>query len=214
MRTRPLLSLLLNCLLINLATWQQLGHCVNGQAANPYFDGLSDGRPAGLGVCSTGFVDDFQCDTPSDDNLQPFAQKNEQLTLTFTNDAGNPTTAQLGTFEFRDAGHYLYGTGDNPDIDDPEPNKIAVSGDGVVKIIDVASGFANLGQLFGTETGELVFNPIGGWDFDSASFGQYYIGSMEIVETSFSEVPLPAAAWLFGSALFGLVGISRRKKQA
>jgi hypothetical protein len=27
-----------------------------------------------------------------------------------------------------------------------------------------------------------------------------------------SAVPLPAAAWLFGSALFGLVGVARRKK--
>ncbi len=29
-----------------------------------------------------------------------------------------------------------------------------------------------------------------------------------------SPVPLPAAVWLFGSALLGLVGLSRRKKQA
>ncbi|MCB1701838.1 MAG: VPLPA-CTERM sorting domain-containing protein [Halioglobus sp.] len=29
-----------------------------------------------------------------------------------------------------------------------------------------------------------------------------------------SEVPLPAAAWLFGSALFGLVGVARRKAKA
>jgi hypothetical protein len=29
---------------------------------------------------------------------------------------------------------------------------------------------------------------------------------------SVSEVPIPAAAWLFGSALLGLVGIGRRKK--
>ena len=27
-----------------------------------------------------------------------------------------------------------------------------------------------------------------------------------------SEVPVPAAAWLFGSALFGLIGVSRRRK--
>jgi hypothetical protein len=27
-----------------------------------------------------------------------------------------------------------------------------------------------------------------------------------------SSVPLPAAAWLFGSALFGLIGVTRRKK--
>jgi hypothetical protein len=27
-----------------------------------------------------------------------------------------------------------------------------------------------------------------------------------------SQVPIPAAAWLFGSGLLGLVGIARRKK--
>ncbi len=29
-----------------------------------------------------------------------------------------------------------------------------------------------------------------------------------------SAVPLPAAVWLFGSALMGLVGVSRRKSTA
>jgi hypothetical protein len=29
-----------------------------------------------------------------------------------------------------------------------------------------------------------------------------------------SQVPLPAAVWLFGSGLLGLVGIARRKKAA
>jgi hypothetical protein len=29
-----------------------------------------------------------------------------------------------------------------------------------------------------------------------------------------SAVPVPAAVWLFGSGLLGLVGISRRKKSA
>jgi hypothetical protein len=29
---------------------------------------------------------------------------------------------------------------------------------------------------------------------------------------SVAEVPIPAAAWLFGSALVGLVGVGKRKK--
>ena len=37
-----------------------------------------------------------------------------------------------------------------------------------------------------------------------------YVGSMAIIETS--AVPVPAAAWLFGSGLLGLVGVARRKK--
>lgn len=33
-------------------------------------------------------------------------------------------------------------------------------------------------------------------------------------EITLTEVPLPAAAWLFGSALLGLAGVARRRKQA
>jgi len=36
---------------------------------------------------------------------------------------------------------------------------------------------------------------------------QFYMSGMEV-----SAVPVPAAIWLFGTALFGLVGISRKKR--
>lgn len=41
--------------------------------------------------------------------------------------------------------------------------------------------------------------------------------NLNIIEgtwTSYSAVPVPAAVWLFGSGLLGLVGIARRKKSA
>jgi hypothetical protein len=34
----------------------------------------------------------------------------------------------------------------------------------------------------------------------------------DVIEGSVSTVPVPAAAWLFGSGLLGLVGVARRKK--
>jgi hypothetical protein len=34
------------------------------------------------------------------------------------------------------------------------------------------------------------------------------------VDATVSSVPVPAAAWLFGSGLLGLLGVSRRKKAA
>jgi hypothetical protein len=43
------------------------------------------------------------------------------------------------------------------------------------------------------------------------------VGSEIIVSTSEfppAIVPIPAAAWLFGSGLLGLIGIARRKKAA
>lgn len=41
---------------------------------------------------------------------------------------------------------------------------------------------------------------------------QFYVAGLNNVELS--QVPLPAAAWLFGSALLGLVGIGRRKQRS
>jgi hypothetical protein len=56
-----------------------------------------------------------------------------------------------------------------------------------------------------TETSNLVwFGPIATNGTSDAHF--------ELV--SFTPVPIPAAAWLFGSGLLGLIGISRRKKAA
>jgi len=40
-----------------------------------------------------------------------------------------------------------------------------------------------------------------------------FIGDVTVTYT-FSEVPVPAAAWLFGSAILGLAGVARRKKAA
>lgn len=43
----------------------------------------------------------------------------------------------------------------------------------------------------------------------------YFIDNVTIfADVDVSEVPVPAAAWLFGSALLGLAGISKRKKTA
>jgi hypothetical protein len=58
----------------------------------------------------------------------------------------------------------------------------------------------------------------GGWIFDSVlAAGEYTIQLFGIAPKNTSgyqlnvETPIPAAVWLFGSALMGLVGASRRK---
>lgn len=48
----------------------------------------------------------------------------------------------------------------------------------------------------------------GGWHRDSAFPVEYYAST----KWSVSSVPIPAAVWLFGSGLVGLIGIARRKK--
>ncbi len=77
-----------------------------------------------------------------------------------------------------------------PDFSDGEPSLLAFS----------------IGRRFNVQPNEV--------DFRVSGFGSYRGTNEEIwlVRDSVSAVPVPAAAWLFGSGLIGLVGMSRRKK--
>jgi hypothetical protein len=44
----------------------------------------------------------------------------------------------------------------------------------------------------------------------TAKTGKYYI---EYEPAAVAAVPVPAAVWLFGSGLIGLIGMARRRKQ-
>jgi len=54
---------------------------------------------------------------------------------------------------------------------------------------------------------ESTFPPFGGFELVSLATNTQQPGNWEVV-------PIPPAAWLFGSGLLGLVGIARRKKAA
>lgn len=66
-------------------------------------------------------------------------------------------------------------------------------------------------SLFLTEvgTGEYSFSVFGQGASEAGAFSLDYSLQIEV-----SAVPIPAAAWLFGSGLLGLIGIARRKKTA
>jgi len=49
-------------------------------------------------------------------------------------------------------------------------------------------------------------------DFSSILSSNYNNGSVGVYMVRSTVVPLPAAGWLFGSGLIGLVGFARRKK--
>ena len=76
--------------------------------------------------------------------------------------------------------------------------------------------FQNIVNLYqGVSTGTVAQDWIG-WDSthsNSADFwddvGSQYVGSYLV---KVSAVPVPAAVWLFGSGLIGLIGVARRKK--
>ena len=59
---------------------------------------------------------------------------------------------------------------------------------------------------FEATPGDYSVSFYGSADVSPPQLGQYGI--------QISQVPLPAAVWLFGSGLIGLIGISRRKKAA
>lgn len=72
----------------------------------------------------------------------------------------------------------------------------------------VAPGGAPPGSLAPASTPEIYMLDSGGGLLGSFSAPFSSIGGM----TSIATVPVPAAAWLFGSGLLGLVGVARRKK--
>lgn len=74
---------------------------------------------------------------------------------------------------------------------------------GVTTILTLGENFLNESSL----TGEIVFN----WDVDATFTSHTELGR---ISATLSPVPVPAAAWLFGSALLGFFGFSRRKANA
>ncbi len=79
-------------------------------------------------------------------------------------------------------------------------SKFAFSNTGV---LDQSLNFYDFASTTGSNLTKATITPFAGqWDLASN-------GTLSFASTS--AVPLPAAAWLFGSGLVGLVGVSRRK---
>ena len=134
------------------------------------------------------------------------------------------TTGRLGI-----AAAYASTLGEQPwNIDDstakttPTPSGVYVpwtTGTSITGAKGFTPGYTETGSLLidagaGAWTGTLVGgNNIGSaWgSFDNQQYGEVF--NVKIVAES-TVVPVPAAVWLFGSGLLGLVGIGRRKKSA
>jgi hypothetical protein len=76
---------------------------------------------------------------------------------------------------------------------------------------DLAPLSSSAVTLFGL-TGNAGTGQVQSYILGSASLGTN--GTLTFTGNSTSPVPLPAAVWLFGSGLMGLVGVSRRRKAA
>jgi murein DD-endopeptidase MepM/ murein hydrolase activator NlpD len=160
---------------------------LNGADANAYLDG---GNLAGLGVCGTLLkaegANGNWCDPSSDDNLQV----NEVLEFVF------------------DASKGIANVGINGPHQHANGKWITIWTDtGGWDSLQVISDKITLGFYLTTLK---IFGQ------GSYQDGQdWYRGSnTDLYVAGINEVPIPAAAWLFGSALLGLTGLRRRKVAA
>lgn len=80
-------------------------------------------------------------------------------------------------------------------------------------------------ESFSLDIGDLSFNDlevnatggmpkIGSWNATDGDTGNVVSGLLTVSAATPSEVPIPAAVWLFGSGLLGLSGVKRKKAES
>lgn len=173
---------------------------------------LADGREA-LVLATTG-----------EDKVYTIALNADGATaevITFVD--SNATPDNLGNDPIGNASGTTYGL-NNPDnvavdidgdvfiIEDQNPGDVwlahDVDGDGMAESVDL---FVGLGE-FGSEPTGFIFDPFTGGYLISIQHPSDGNDAIWSITQEASVVPIPAAAWLFGSAVLGLVGVSRRKR--
>ena len=170
----------------------------------------------GLGVCSTG----ESC--PGDGNYNELSQLvvNEAIGLTKANATEKWTGLWVSSLDYSvteeggidpESGTLWWGDGDADTV-------IGLGSSFVFSYFDLDTGVFEV-NLFDLLTPDqktaiggapnLYFTPTGGVGDDN----DYLVWAAATEGGEFpSEVPVPAAVWLFGSGLLGLVGIARRRK--
>lgn len=101
-------------------------------------------------------------------------------------------------------GKFLGVAGQTPILSPPETVNLFVDdfpGASGLGILPLGEGLYSMNNSLGASFG------VGNAD----SWGVWWDYSLEFVVSS-NEVPIPAAAWLFGSALIGLIGLKRKKQ--
>lgn len=93
----------------------------------------------------------------------------------------------------------------------PFGNYVGVLGAGPMVMTNYNTNGTTLGDLF-----PLVDDGIAGSPMTTSPFPGFNAGFdfTSITATNVPQVPVPAAAWLFGSGLLGLVGVARRRRQS
>ncbi|NOQ16705.1 MAG: VPLPA-CTERM sorting domain-containing protein [Methyloprofundus sp.] len=154
-----------------------------GAAYNAYLDAGN----AGLGVCQTLSGD--QCAPSSDDNVT----YQESLQLVFDQEVEITTTTFVN--------------GEHKGVFNGNFSLII---DGVAAVSHVLTPTFST-PLIGTT---FVFSNLNGaFDATGDVEKEFYINALEVnLAPPTTVVPIPAAAWLFGTGIMGLVGMAKRRK--
>ena len=181
---------------LSFLTWLLFGHA---NAANISFDAASSttslGETFSLSIIGTGFLDSVD---------------GGGINLSFNKDVISVLSVSINeeVWDFGDFG-ISTGTIDNSlgTVNGIMVNTFADVGTTftVVTIDFQAIGFG-LSNLF---LNEYNLNP---WASGGSVINPVYDSSLVTVEAEAEVVPVPAAVWLFGSGLIGLIGIASRKK--
>lgn len=189
------IALLFTCLSVNSAFAAIYHGIFTGTV-----DNLSEFSPFNNG---DSFTVRFEIDTTSGSPL--FVGLDiEGTTGTF----GNTSVGILDSFSGTEDSFSMISVLDSPDgIFDGSPNSnislAFIGGTEVFSGNDLAQSF------FHTDFNSLT----GSFDADAAGYGgDLLITSGAYLPGSLPSVPIPAAVWLFGSGLLGLIGFARRKK--
>ena len=141
---------------------------------------------AGLGVCKILSGPTNQCNPSNDDNVT----LGETLILTFDQ------MVSLDEVTFRDGGHHQT-------FDPKALFELTIDG-----ILYGGTGQALVPTFYGPLVGKVFEFANFNADADTDNDYQFYISTVNV-----SAVPIPAAIWLFGSAMLGFVGIRRNNKK-
>ena len=159
----------------------------NKKRSHVYLDSaLTSGAPGGMGVCTT-LNSSFQCSPSSDDNVSWDGDGREVLAWRF-NDSIQHIDLEMGSYDHSPfAGKtFQYKVGKSKSATWMDA---MTDGSAIVHLDLAGSNFIRFRAATEKEA------------------SSFYIQNADV-----TVVPVPAAAWLFGSGLVGLVAVARRKR--